>query len=122
MELDNNEVAPRVILSLPILFRKTYGRRDENGLLKNISLTGAFLESANENYLPNDKLIFQMHVSGRMRNINAKIVWKGNNGYGVQFMPFNKADIQLIDDLIYFVNVKKESKRDLLSSIFKKVS
>jgi len=122
MELNNNEVAPRVVLSLPILFRKTYGRRDENGLLKNISLTGALLESTNQNYAPNDKLIFQMHVSGRERNINAKIVWQGANGYGVQFLPFNKADVQLIDDLIYFVNVKKEGKKDLLSSIFKKVS
>ena len=122
MDLNSNEVAPRVVLSLPILFRKTYGRRDENGLLKNISLTGALLESTNQNYMPNDKLIFQMHVSGRERNINAKVIWKGTNGYGVQFLPFNKADIQLIDDLIYFVNVKKESKKDLLSSIFKKVS
>ena len=122
MELNNSEVAPRVVLSLPILFRKTYGRRDENGLLKNISLTGALLESSNQNYMPNDKLIFQMQVSGRERNINAKIVWKGSGVYGVRFMPFNKADIQLIDDLMYFVNVKKENKKDLLSSIFKKVS
>ena len=67
MEAENSGVAPRVVLSLPVKFRKTYGRREEQGLLKNISLTGAFLESTNENYIKNDKLVFQMEVSGRQR-------------------------------------------------------
>ena len=118
---ENNTPAPRVVLNMPVEFRKTYGRRDEYGYLKNISLTGAFLKSNNSNYLPNDKLIFQMRVSGRERKINATVVWKNDLGYGVQFLPFNKTDVQLVDDLIYFVNVKKESKKDLLSSIFNKV-
>ncbi len=118
---ENNTPAPRVSLDLPVEFRKTYGRRDEYGSLKNISLTGAFLESNNATFLPNDKLIFQMRVSGRERKINAKVIWKNQLGYGVRFLPFNKTDVQLVDDLIYFVNIKKESKKTLLSSIFKKV-
>ncbi len=122
MDIANSEVAPRVQLSLPVRFRKTYGRRDENGLLKNISLTGAFLQSTNDNYIRNDKLIFHMEVSGRQRKIEAKVVWKNDVGYGVNFLPFNRTDVQLIDDLIYFVNENKETKKDLLQSIFSKVS
>lgn len=122
MDLNEKKPAPRVQLTLPMSFRKVYGRRDENGILKNISLSGAFLETHNETYFPKDKLIFTMKVSGRTRKINVEIVWKSQSGYGIQFLPFNQTDVQLIDDLIYFVNVKRENKKTLLSSIFDKVS
>ncbi|MBC87629.1 MAG: PilZ domain-containing protein [Bdellovibrionaceae bacterium] len=115
--------APRLNLQLDVAFRKNYARRHDIGKLKNISLTGAFLETDDVSLLNvNEKLNVKFTVSGREREIIARVIWKGHHGCGVQFQPFNNRDIQIVDDLMYFVASKKETRKKVLDSIFDKVS
>ena len=113
--------SPRVPLELPIEFRKSYARQAGKGLLKNISLTGAFLETATLELFPTDKLIFTFSLSERIRRMTATIVWKNGRGCGVQFHPFNKRDVQIVDDLMYFVEASRSDRRNVLDDIFKRV-
>jgi len=122
MELKTNP-SPRIPLQVDVEYRRSYGRNVIVGTLKNISLTGAFLEVDNgADLLPEDKLIVTLNVSGRERQINAAIIWKNQNGCGVKFLPFNNRDVQIVDDLMYFAESSRDTKRDLLSKIFSKVS
>ncbi len=114
--------APRIPLSLAVEFRKSYARRPEVGQLKNISLTGAFLERNNMAFTPEDKLSLVFKVSGRTRTITARVIWTNSEGVGVQFIPENNRDVQIVDDLMYFVQNRRESRRNVLDTIFKKVS
>ncbi len=113
--------ADRISLRLPIEFRKTYARQSEKGGLVNISLTGAFLEHISEELDVNDQINIHFRVSGRERVLQATIVWKSNGGSGVRFSPDNRQDVQIIDDLMYFVKNHKEKKKAVLHSIFNKV-
>ncbi len=112
--------APRIPLQMQIEFRKSYGRQSTKGTLKNISLTGAFLETSVLELIPEDKVILEFTVSERRRKMVATIVWKTAHGCGVQFHPFNKRDVQIVDDLMYFVQNKREFRRTLLDDIFKR--
>ncbi len=114
--------APRVPLVLPIEFRKTYSRSSSKGGLLNISLTGAFLEHIPEGLDINDQIHLHFKVSGRERVLQAAIVWKNTKGAGIQFNPENNQDVQIIDDLIYFVRTRRESRREVLNSIFGKLA
>ena len=116
--------APRIPLQFDVGIRRSYARREEKGCLKNISLTGAFLElsSADKKIEPNDKLLITLLVSGRERQIPAHVVWKSAIGCGVKFLPNNNRDIQIVDDLMYFVENSRSNQREVLDSIFKKVS
>lgn len=114
--------APRIPLQLPIEFRKTYSRQPSRGGLVNISLTGAFLEHLPEDVDVNDQIHIHFKVSGRERVLQAAIIWKNKKGSGVQFNPENNQDVQIIDDLIYFVNTRRESRREVLNSIFGKIA
>jgi hypothetical protein len=114
--------APRVPLVLPIEFRKTYSRQSSKGGLLNISLTGAFLEHVPEGLDINDHIHLHFKVSGRERVLQAAIVWKNTKGAGIQFNPENNQDVQIIDDLIYFVKTRRESRREVLNSIFGKLA
>jgi len=118
---ETEKPAQRIPLSLPIEFRKTYSRQSSKGGLKNISLTGAFLEHVTEDLEINDRINIYFKVSGRERILQASIVWKTGKGSGVKFNPDNNQDVQIIDDLMYFVKTCRESKRAVLDSIFKKV-
>lgn len=111
--------APRLPLQMHIEFRKSYSRQNSRGLLKNISLTGAFLETSIMDLAPSDKLILELTVSDRRRKIAATIIWKNKLGCGVMFHPFNKRDVQLVDDLMYFVQDRRQVRRSLLDDIFK---
>ena len=51
----NDSPAPRIPLKLDVEYRKSYGRSQEIGILKNISLSGAFLEHTNEEIKVEDK-------------------------------------------------------------------
>ena len=113
--------APRVPLMMPIEFRKTYSRQVSRGGLLNLSLTGAFLELSPENIDINDQIHLHVKVSGRERVLHANIIWKNTRGAGIHFNPENNQDVQIIDDLIYFVKTRRESKRDVLNSIFVKI-
>ncbi|OFZ19524.1 MAG: hypothetical protein A2Z20_06400 [Bdellovibrionales bacterium RBG_16_40_8] len=115
--------APRIPLLLEVEFRRNYARRGEKGQLKNISISGAFLEIPDKQLLvPRDKLLITLIVSGRERRIPAHVVWSSNLGCGIKFQPTNNRDVQLVDDLMYFVENSRSSQRQVLDSIFKKVS
>lgn len=114
--------APRTPLNIEVEFRKSYAREAANGTLKNISLTGAFLQNAHAHLKAGEKLSLKFQVSGRERNVHAVVVWNNSAGCGLKFLPANNRDIQIIDDLIYFVENKRTDTREILHNIFSKVS
>src|SRR5437868_3540953 len=111
--------APRIPLKLDVEYRRSYGRSTDVGQLKNISLSGAFLEHGNDSLKVNDKIAITFKVGGRVRKINALIIWSNTIGSGVKFMPTNNRDVQIVDDLMYFVESKREGRRTVLDDIFK---
>lgn len=123
MTPDNLIPAPRLLLEVPVEFRKSYARQIDNAVLKNISITGAFLKLPLGDFISaNDKLNIRFNVSGREREIIATVVWQGTEGCGVQFKPQNNRDVQIVDDLMYFVKNQKNDRKVVLESIFDKVS
>lgn len=121
--MDNtvNLPAPRTPLHLEVSFKKNYAREETKGVLKNISLTGAFLEFSGGNVRANEKLNLVFQVAGRERKVAAHVIWANSNGCGVKFQPSNNRDVQIVDDLIYFVENHREDRRSVIDSIFKKV-
>jgi hypothetical protein len=111
--------SPRIPLKLDIEYRKSYARKAEIGKLRNISLTGAFLEHDNDELRAADKVCITFKVGGRVRKINAEIIWSNAVGSGIKFMPTNNRDVQIVDDLMYFVESKRENRREVLDDIFK---
>lgn len=118
----NKAPAPRTPLFLEVGFRKNYARDNSFGVLKNISLSGAFIETTDESLALNEKLHLNFIVAARKRKISAKVIWKNSLGVGVQFLSTNNKDIQIIDDLIYFVESKRIGHRSVFDGILKKVS
>jgi hypothetical protein len=114
--------APRLPLQMQIEYRKSYGRQNTKGVLKNISLSGAFLETETIELAPSDKVVIEFVVSDRRRKMACTIVWKNQRGCGVQFQPFNKRDTQIVDDLMYFVQNNREFRKNLLEDIFKQAA
>jgi hypothetical protein len=115
--------SPRLSLQMDVEYRRSYARRGEKGKLKNISLTGAFIEVDGIDKLitQNDKLMLTLLVSGRERQIPASVVWQNERGCGIKFHPNNNRDTQLVDDLMYFVQSSRQTQRSVLDNIFKKV-
>jgi hypothetical protein len=114
--------ATRLPLQLPIEYRKNYSRKSDYGDLKNISLTGAFLVLKDrEEVMVNDKINIHFKVSGRERTLHASVVWLGEDGCGLQFHPDNNRDVQIVDDLMYFVKGRRLKNRNVLDQIFSKV-
>lgn len=123
MDTYNSELpAPRLPLVMDVEFRRSYARQSDKGKLRNISLTGAFLETGVLGLGAEDKVNLTFVVSGRRRNITATVVWKNTLGFGVRFHPTNNRDIQIVDDLMYFVESKRETRRDVLDNIFRRVA
>jgi hypothetical protein len=122
MSSTENTPAPRTPLKLEVEYRKSYGRSAESGELKNISITGAFLEHTNEEIKMNDKVAITFKVGGRTRKINASVIWTNASGSGIKFLPANNRDVQIVDDLIYFVESKRENRRSVMDDIFKKAA
>lgn len=121
--METNKVpAPRTPLYLEVGFKKNYARDEAKGILKNISLSGAFLEFRGENFRANEKLHLRFVVGGRERKIAASVIWCNSFGCGIKFMPTNNRDVQIVDDLIYFVENNREGRRDVLDKIFRKVA
>lgn len=117
-----NVPAPRTPLHLDVTFKKNYARQVSSGVLKNISLTGAFLDCQNESFRSGEKIHLTFQVAGRERKISALVVWVNSTGCGVKFQPTSQRDVQIVDDLIYFVENNRSGRRDVLDDIFKKVS
>ncbi len=113
---------PRIPLKLDVEFRRSYGRNSSDGLLKNISLSGAFLEHEVESIKASDKLQIIFKVGGRIRKVNAQVIWSNSLGSGIKFLPTNGRDVQIVDDLMYFVESKRKTRRSLLDDIFKQAS
>lgn len=114
--------APRLPLKLPIEFRKNYSRKSDYGDLKNISLTGAFLIHETDEIVVSDKINIHFKVSGRERTLMASVVWLTEHGCGLQFHPDNNRDVQIVDDLMYFVKGRRGKNKNVLDEIFDKVS
>jgi hypothetical protein len=114
--------APRTPLFLKVSFRRSYARQDADGVLKNISLTGAFLDVAHHDLALDDKINLTFVVGSRERKIAAQVIWKNSLGAGIKFLPVNNRDVQIVDDLIYYVESKRMGHRDIMDGILKKVS
>lgn len=114
--------APRTQLHLEVSFRKSYAREAAQATLKNISISGAFLESKGDLFKSNEKIQLNFEVGGRTRKVSAQVIWTNSSGCGVKFLPLNNRDVQIVDDLIYYVESSRNDRRSVLDSIFKKVS
>ena len=123
--MDNNQgsqPAPRTPLHVEVEFRKSYSRSETKGTLKNISLSGAFLSHKEAQLKPGDKLTITFTVSERVREIPAQVIWSNQTGSGIKFRPTNNRDVQIIDDLIYYVESKRTEHREVFEKIVKKVA
>lgn len=107
---------------MEVAFKKNYARQPTTGHLRNISLTGAFLECSKNSFTPNEKINLTFEVAGRVRKIVAEVVWLSAAGCGVKFHPNSNRDVQIVDDLIYFVESDRSERRDVLNTIFKKAA
>jgi hypothetical protein len=116
------ETAPRTPLFIDVDFRKNYAREGSAGKLKNISLSGAFLQHQDPTIRVGEKIAMEIKVSGRHRVLDAVVVWTSATGSGVRFNHSNNRDRQIVDDLIYFVEAKRTDTRDIMDMIFKKVA
>lgn len=117
-----NSPSPRTPLNIDVEFRRNYAREELRGILKNISLTGAFLTHGAERLRVGEKLSLTFKVSGRERAVHGMVVWRNQLGSGIKFLPVNSRDVQIVDDLIYYVEAKRTDTREILDKIFKKVS
>jgi hypothetical protein len=111
----------RIPLQFAVEYRHSYARESDTGVLKNISLSGAFIESYSHRFHPNDKIKLTFKVGGRIRQIPADVVWIHNGGAGIRFFHSNNQDKQIVDDLMYFVESRRNSRRSLLNTIFSRV-
>jgi hypothetical protein len=114
--------APRIPLEIEVEYRKSYGRNSATGQLKNVSLTGAFIKHFEHALSCDDKISLNFNVGGRMRNISAVVIWSSKSGAGVKFLPTTNRDVQIIDDLIYFVESKRQNRRGVIDEIFKRAA
>lgn len=122
MEETIHAPAPRIPLQLEISFKRNYAREADTGIVTNISLTGAFMKSTKTILRTNEKLNLILIVAGRKRKISANVVWTNNFGAGIQFLPQNNRDVQIVDDLMYFVEYERIETRSVMNSIFKKMA
>lgn len=113
--------AVRFPLQFTIEYRHSYAREHDNGVLKNISLSGAFIESHHHRFQPSDKIKVTFKVGGRSRQIPATIVWTHPSGAGIKFGHGNNQDKQIVDDLIYYVENQRNTRRNVLNTIFDQV-
>lgn len=116
-----NRPAPRTQLHLEVNYKRNYAREVSTGTIRNISVSGAFIEMPGP-LRPNEKLTVNLSVSGRERKLIATVIWANENGCGIRFHHSNNRDLQLVDDLIYFVETKKVGTKSVLDEIFKKAS
>ncbi len=113
--------AIRFPLQHAIEYRHSYAREIDTGVLKNISLTGAFIEAHHHRFQREDKLKLTFKIGGRLRQIAATVVWTHAGGAGIQFGHGNNQDKQIVDDLIYYIESQRDTRRNVLNNIFDKV-
>ncbi len=120
--MNTEQSAPRVPLNVSIEFRRNYARISDYGVLKNISISGAFIETNGFRLQSKEKVKLTFNVGGRVRQINAAVIWSRETGAGIKFQPYNNQDLQIVDDLIYFIENQRNSRRNVLASIFDRVT
>ncbi|RME18280.1 MAG: PilZ domain-containing protein [Bdellovibrio sp.] len=114
--------ARRLPLKFEVQYRRSYSRKENKGVLKNISLTGAFLSLQDpEELQPEDKVLVRLNIEGRERVLQATVIWKNPEGCGLHFKPFNNRDIQIVDDLMYFIENSRDNKKSILNTILQKL-
>ncbi len=118
----NLSPAPRTPLSYEVDFRKSYARESQKGLIRNISLTGAYIELEKDLLAPGEKISLVLIVSGRERVVHANVIWANETGAGLKFKPQNNRDVQIVDDLIYFAESSRSTNKSVFDQIIKKVS
>ncbi|MNJ91009.1 PilZ domain protein [compost metagenome] len=121
MEEAQKVPAPRTPLNLEVSFKRSYARDEAKGLLKNISISGAFLEFVGADFRVNEKIQLMFIVAGRERKVSASVIWVNSAGVGIKFLPMNNRDVQIVDDLIYFVENDRTGRRSVMDTILKKV-
>lgn len=118
----NAQPANRIPLLLEVEYKRSYSRTSERAKIRNISSTGAFIEHGQEKLNDLDKVNIILRVGGRERTVPATVIWSNEIGAGVRFLPSNNRDVQIVDDLIYYVESQRETRRNILRNIFKQVS
>lgn len=114
--------APRIPLHIEVEFRRNYAREVTHGTLKNISLTGAYFQHEGMRLRINEKISLTFKVNGRERVIHGVVIWRNGSGSGMKFLPTNNRDVQIVDDLIDYVESKRTGTRKILNLIFEKVT
>ncbi|AZZ36373.1 PilZ domain-containing protein [Bdellovibrio sp. qaytius] len=99
--------APRTHLELDVSVKRLWARKAMTASLKNVSLSGAFLELPVDGIFKGDMLKATFVIAKRERTIALKVVWKNEHGLGVKFMFDNHQDILMIDDLLYFAETRQ---------------
>jgi hypothetical protein len=87
-----------------------------------VSLTGAFISHQHHDLISGDRVTIELVIGGQKRKIVAEVIWTNSFGAGIKFIPANQKDIQMIDDLIYYLEEKKSSLNSVLGEVLKKVS
>lgn len=105
---------------IPVEYRCNYDRQTSLGTLENINLKGAFLRTSLPFDSTTEKILLTISLNKRKREIKANIVDRGKSGCAVEFLYVGKKGLQLIDDLIYFIEKITDKKKSLLHSIFEK--
>jgi len=119
-QINEHKPQPRMPLNMDIKFKKNYGRNTIPGTLKNISLSGAFLKLDHSlKVASQEKLSLVLEVAGRKRAITAHVIWHNSEGCGLSFKHSNNRDLQLIDDLMYFIENDRNERREFFSDFLK---
>lgn len=121
----SSKPAPRTPVDFEVPMKRSYARSESMARIKNISVTGAFLEMAGDertHVKAHDKIYVRLSVAGRERKLAAEVVWMNSSGCGVKFMPQTQRDTQIVDDFIYFAENSRHDNRDLLTNIIKTVA
>lgn len=113
--------APRTRLNVSCLFRRRYSRENEEGALKNISESGAFLAQPNASLPIKSKVHLILDFLGHKREIICEVVWSNEKGSGIKFLPNVGRDKRSVEDFIEYINEQKNSKYQVLNMIFKRV-
>lgn len=89
-------------MNLVTSLKRLFSRAGIEVTVKNLSLTGAFIEVSNKDLCLHDKVKIAVVLFDRERELSATVVWKNETGVGVKFIYKNSQDMQIVDDLIYF--------------------
>lgn len=120
-QFNGNQPAPRTPARMGVEFRRVYGRQVFDGIIKNISVTGVFIEHALR-FEKEDMVQIEMCIGNRKKKIKAKVIWSNEMGSGLQFHPKSKQEIQMIDDMIYFIEQRWHEMKGVLNNILIKMA